>query len=178
MQKILSWYTCIGLKKNSSVDLEIFIFYFFTYFTWLIYHLPLISDWFSNIFPQRIPHFLQLVILNTIGIGNFNGWLLKISIPEKPLAHMVISQKAGQLSTWFWYQVTVESILFTMITKTHFTQNVTSSLFCVRAWHMLIDLFMECWEWSVSENLEIFWGAPKLLVIKELFGRQNCCCIK
>ena len=45
-----------------------------------------------------------------------------------------ISQKVG-LWTLFGYQIKAESVLLTMIPKTHFTQNVTCSLFCGSASH-------------------------------------------
>ena len=82
-----SW---LGVKKNSSVDSEIF---FFTYFNMLICFLsPPCNFWLtSNIFPLRFLHFLQPVIPKTKRIGNFKGQFLKIKLPQKPLT--VLSQK-------------------------------------------------------------------------------------
>ena len=44
-----------------------------------------VGYWFSNIFPQKILHFLQSVISVTIGVHVVNFKFLKITLPEKPL---------------------------------------------------------------------------------------------
>ena len=49
---------------------------------------------------------------------------------------MVTSQNVGRVWTWFWYQIKAESVLLTMLPKTHFTQNVTCFPFCGRASQM------------------------------------------
>ena len=71
-----------------------------------------------------------------------DGWVIgwKIGIEEVKFlifdrhtwsyTQMVISQKVGEVWTWFWYQIKAESELLPMTPKTHFTQNVTCSLFC------------------------------------------------
>ena len=73
-----SWH---GVKNNSSVDFEIFCFCIPVF-----YHLHIIYDWFSNIFPHKKNlHFLQPIISKTIEIGNFEGRFLKIILLLKPL---------------------------------------------------------------------------------------------
>ena len=74
-----SWHR---VKNNSCVDLILRILGFF-YVSF--YHLHATFDWFSNIFPQKILHFLQPVISKPIGIENFKGQFLKITLLEKPL---------------------------------------------------------------------------------------------
>ena len=71
-----------GVKNNSSVDFEIFFFLH----TLICFLSPPCDFWpIFKYFPTKILHFLQPGISKTIGIGNFRGRYLKISLPEKPL---------------------------------------------------------------------------------------------
>ena len=46
------------VKNDSSVHFDFFFFFFF--FLWAFFHLHVISDWFSDIFPPKILHFCSL----------------------------------------------------------------------------------------------------------------------
>ena len=72
------------IKNDSSVNFKISGFFLGTV-PYVFYHLHVISDWFSNIFPQKNYAFLQPLISKTIGIGSFKGWFLEIALPDKPL---------------------------------------------------------------------------------------------
>ena len=110
--------------------LSIFQFFYILYYVFC--HLHVISDRFSNILPQKIMHFLQPVISKSIGIQNFKGWFLKITLSEKSLMVLYTNghiSTVGGVWTLFWYQIKAESLLLTMISKTHFTQSTTFSCF-------------------------------------------------
>ena len=63
-------------------NLSILRFFSLFYIPWYAsHHLYIISDWFSNIFLQKIPHFFAACNIQTIGKGNFKGWFLRITLP-------------------------------------------------------------------------------------------------
>ena len=63
--------------KTTHLSILRFLLYYIPWF--FIYDLQVISDWFSNIFPQKIQHFLQPVISKTILLGNFKSQFLKLT---------------------------------------------------------------------------------------------------
>ena len=65
---------------------------------------------------------------------------------------MVISQKVGGVWTWFLYQIKVESVLRTVISKAHFTQNVTCSVFCGSASHIWLNLILRIEKQSIVRS--------------------------
>ena len=129
-------------KKNFTCRFWDFCFYIYFVFC----HIHVVSDWFSNIFTQKTVHFLQPVKSKTIGIGNFKRPISQNHTSrEEPLTVSYTngqSQKVVGIWTWFGYQIKSESVLLTRISKTHFTQNVTCSLFCGRASNILLQWAM------------------------------------
>ena len=113
----------IGVKNNSSVDFETFLF-----IPWYVfYHLHVVH--FQTFSHKKLCFFCSLLYPKLIGIGNLKVWFLKITLPKKPLqsyTQIVIFQKVG-VWNWFWYQIKAGSVFLTMIPKSHFTQNVTCS---------------------------------------------------
>ena len=102
---------------------------------YLLYGSPLfyvISDWFSNVLPQKILHFLQPVKSESIWLGNLQGFFVKITPTEKILirsyTQMVISQKVGEV----W-------IDFGIKWKLKVCSLPTCSLFCGSASHVLSE---------------------------------------
>ena len=129
----------------------LFLFYFvlfcFFFIPWYVfYHLHVISDWFSNIFLQKIWHFLQPVKSKTIGTGNFEGWFLKSHLQRNCLqsytnGHISKNRRRTNLID-FGIRFKAESVLLTLILKAHFTQNVSCSLFCGSASHFVCFLML------------------------------------
>ena len=111
-----------------------FFFSFFFYRTYVFYHLFVICDWFSNIFPQ-------MIVLFWIGPISQNHASQETAIKSR--TQIVISLKVKGVWTWFWYQIEAESVFFTMIQKTYFAQNVTCSLFCGSASQRLTYIFQQ-----------------------------------
>ena len=67
-------------------------------------------------------HFLQPDISKPIGIRNFKGRFLKITLPEKPFMVLYTNdhylKKKKEYERWCWYQIKAESVLLlTMIPK-------------------------------------------------------------
>ena len=86
MTHLSFWDFCFVLFLFLFLFLFIYIFIFVVP-QYVFYHLHVISD-FSNIFLQKILHLLpnpKPVKSKTLGIGNFKGWFLKITLLEKPL---------------------------------------------------------------------------------------------
>ena len=139
-------------KGWNMTHLSILRFSFIYIPNYVFYYLHEISDWFSNIFPQIILHFLQPVLSKSIiEIGNSKGQLLKITLLEKPLTvlytngHISKSRREYELD----FSVEAGSLLLTTIPKFRFTQNVTCSLFCG-------DASMCTWNLRVSRLPRIF----------------------
>ena len=134
----------IGVKNNSSVDFEMFAFFLHTLMCFLS---PPCNFWliFKHFPTKRKSAFaVACHIQNYRNRKLLKSWFLKITLPEKPFTiykQVVISQKIGEVWTWFWYQIKAVDVLLTMIPKTHFTQNIACSLFCGSASHLI---FMKC----------------------------------
>ena len=104
--------------KNTSVDFETFVF-LHTLYVFYQLNFRLIFKHFSI----KKFAFSAAWHIQTIGIGNFKGQFLKITLSEKLL-------KWSKTRIW-WYQIKAESVLLTMIKKKKkdsFTQNVSCSL--------------------------------------------------
>ena len=97
------------------------------------YYLHIISDWFSIIFPQKFCIFYNLSYSKLLELETSKADFSKSHFQRNSLwsyTQMVISQKVEGVWTWIGYQIKAESMLVTMILKTHLTNNVTCSLFC------------------------------------------------
>ena len=135
------------------VNFEIFLCYPHTLVCFLS---PSCNFWlvFKHFPTKKICIFCSLSNPKTIRIRK--GQFLQITLPEKLFrsnTQMVISQKVRRVWTWFWYQTKAERVLLTMIPKTHFTQNVTCSLFC----------------WSVSQRLCCCFPVRCLILLVSLY---------
>ena len=119
----LHWFSTVFLQNSC-----IFCFFF---------------HWFSTVFLQNsciFCFFFFLIVL--YWLGNFKGRFLKITLPEKPLevsytnGHISKSRKSKLDSGYSGTKLKLKNVLFTVIPRTHFLQNVTCSLFCGSASHM------------------------------------------
>ena len=102
------------------------------------YHFRLI---FKHL-PTKNSAFLAACQIQNFRNSKLTGQFSKSHLQRNRLRYntqMIICQKVG-VQTWFWYQVKAESVLLTMIPKTHFTQNVACSLFCGSASQIQIYL--------------------------------------
>ena len=130
----LSWHK---VKNNSSVDFEIFV----SLHTLICFLSPQGNFWliFKHFSTKTILHFLQPLITKTIGKGNFKR-LISHNHTSRETAYSLIHtwsylNKYRSMSL-IMHQTKAESVLSSMTDKTHFTQNVTCSLFCGSASHI------------------------------------------
>ena len=99
--------------------------------------LHIISNWFSNIFLQKILHFLQPVKSKTIGIGNSKGQFIRITLPEKLLKvlctndHISKSRRSMNLilvSNWSWKCTSYNDTTISFYSKRHLFHGSASHL--------------------------------------------------
>ena len=158
------------------------------------YHLHVVSDLFSNIFPQKTnkqtnkqnkktkqnkkkkrkkPAFSAAWQIKTVGIWNFEGRFLKITLPEitawKVLfTQLVLSQIGGaRVWTWFWYQIKAELCPLQRYQKL-FAQNVTCSLFCGSATHIYPKWISITFQDKTQLQFEDKWENMRPTVLKLL----------
>ena len=125
--------------RRKITQLSILRFLFF-YISWYVfYHLLVISNCLSNISPtkkkKQNKKKTNMNFLQPVKSKNYrNRTTLKVDFSKshfqrnrlQSYTQIILSQKVG--GVWM-YQIKAESVLLTVIPKTHFTQNVTCSLF-------------------------------------------------
>ena len=119
------------MHSNKTGNMFDFFFFFFVH-TLICFLSPPSNFWLNfKHFSTKILHFLPPVKSKNIGIWNVKGWFLKITLPEKPLmvlytnCHISKSRSMNLIlvPNYSW------KCALTMISKTHFPQNVNCSMF-------------------------------------------------
>ena len=118
-------------------------FLFLTYLVYVFYHLHVISDWYSNIFPQQNSAFSAACHIQNYGIGDFifKDQFLKITLPEKWL---VVLYTNGQISK---SEMSMNLVLVFKLKRKCSPYNDTKTLFYPKC-----QLFLVLWECITYTN--------------------------